>query len=51
MSQNVVLANEAAKRMLNSFVDLDRWPRPRNILQMIFAARRGNRDVAPFASD
>lgn len=33
---NVVLANEAAKRMLGSFVDLDRWPRPRNILHMIF---------------
>jgi transcriptional regulator with XRE-family HTH domain len=33
---NVVMANEATKRLLGSFIDLDRWPRPRNILHMIF---------------
>jgi transcriptional regulator with XRE-family HTH domain len=33
---NVVMANEATTAMLGSFVDLERWARPRNILQMIF---------------
>jgi len=33
---NVVMANDAAKQMLGSFIDLDRWPRPRNILRLIF---------------
>jgi transcriptional regulator with XRE-family HTH domain len=33
---NVVMANEATQRMLGSFIDLARWPRPRNILRMIF---------------
>src|ERR1700754_1453851 len=44
---NVVMANEACKRMLGSFVDLDRWPRPRNILHMIFDPE----GLRPFVAD
>lgn len=44
---NVVMANESAKQMLGSFVDLDRWPRPRNILQLIFDPE----GLRPFVAD
>jgi hypothetical protein len=44
---NVVLANEAAKRLLGSFIPLDRWPRPRNILHMIFDPE----GLRPFVED
>lgn len=44
---NVVMANKATKRMLGSFVDLDRWPRPRNILHLIFDPE----GLRPFVAD
>ena len=44
---NVVMANEATRTMLGSFVDLDRWSRPRNILQMIFDPQC----LRPFVAD
>lgn len=33
---NVLRTNEAAPRFFGSFVDLQRWPRPRNLLRMLF---------------
>ena len=33
---NVVMANDALRRMLGSFTDLERYPKPRNLLRMIF---------------
>ncbi|HEY4089962.1 MAG TPA: helix-turn-helix transcriptional regulator [Luteibacter sp.] len=33
---NVVMANDAFRAMLGSFIDLERYPKPRNILQMVF---------------
>jgi len=44
---NVVMANEATQRMLGSFIDLARWPRPRNILRMIFDPEA----LRPFIAD
>lgn len=33
---NVVMANGATTRLFNTFIDLDRWPRPRNLLHLLF---------------
>jgi transcriptional regulator with XRE-family HTH domain len=33
---NVVLANEAAPRFFESFIDLEKWPKPRNLLKLMF---------------
>jgi len=44
---NVVMVNAAARRMLGSFIDVDRWPRPRNILRMIFDPTA----LRPFVAD
>jgi transcriptional regulator with XRE-family HTH domain len=44
---NVVMVNEATRRMLGSFIDLERLPRPRNILQMIFDPQA----LRPFIAD
>ena len=33
---NVVMANSATTRLFNAFIDLDRWPRPRNLLHLFF---------------
>lgn len=44
---NVVMVNEATRRMLGSFIDLARWPRPRNILRMIFDPA----GLRPFVAD
>jgi transcriptional regulator with XRE-family HTH domain len=44
---NVVMVNEATRRLFSSFIDLDRWPRPRNILQMIFDPK----GLRPFVGD
>jgi transcriptional regulator with XRE-family HTH domain len=33
---NVLRTNEAAPRFFGSFVDLSRWPKPRNLLHLIF---------------
>lgn len=33
---NIMMANESLKHMLGSFVELERWSKPRNLLQMIF---------------
>ncbi|QWT21384.1 helix-turn-helix transcriptional regulator [Bacillus sp. NP157] len=44
---NVVMVNEAATRMFGSFIDLSRWPRPRNLLHMIFDPN----GLRPFVAD
>ena len=44
---NVVMANDATQRMLGSSIDLARWPRPRNILRMIFDPEA----LRPFVAD
>jgi transcriptional regulator with XRE-family HTH domain len=44
---NVVMANEATRRMLGSFIDLDRWARPRNMLRLIFDPE----GLRPFVAD
>lgn len=44
---NVVMANDALKGLLGSFIDLDRWPRPRNLLKMIFDPA----GLRPFVAD
>jgi transcriptional regulator with XRE-family HTH domain len=33
---NVVRANEAAPRFFGSFIDLEKWPKPRNLLNLMF---------------
>jgi transcriptional regulator with XRE-family HTH domain len=33
---NVVCANEAAPRFFGSFIDLEKWPKPRNLLNLMF---------------
>ncbi len=33
---NIVRANDAAPRFFGSFVDLEKWPRPRNLLHLMF---------------
>lgn len=33
---NVVMANRATTRLFSAFIDLDRWPRPRNLLHLLF---------------
>jgi transcriptional regulator with XRE-family HTH domain len=33
---NVVMANDAMRRMLGTFIHLDDWPKPRNLLHMMF---------------
>jgi len=33
---NIVRANQAAPRFFGSFVDLEKWPRPRNLLLLMF---------------
>jgi transcriptional regulator with XRE-family HTH domain len=44
---NVVLANEATRRLFASFIDLDRWPAPRNLLHMLFDPQA----LRPFIAD
>jgi hypothetical protein len=34
---NVVKTNDATPRFFGSFVDLSKWPKPRNLLDLIFA--------------
>lgn len=33
---NVLMANRATSRLFSAFIDLDRWPRPRNLLHLLF---------------
>jgi transcriptional regulator with XRE-family HTH domain len=33
---NVLMANEAAPQLFNCFIDLGKWPKPRNLLRLMF---------------
>jgi transcriptional regulator with XRE-family HTH domain len=33
---NVLMANDAAPQLFNSFIDLTQWPKPRNLLHLMF---------------
>ncbi len=44
---DVVMANDAARRFLNRFFDLDALPRPRNLLRIMFGAEA----MRPFVRD
>lgn len=44
---NVVMANTAATRLFGSFIELDRWPRPRNLPHMLFDPK----GLRPFVAD
>ena len=44
---NVLMVNEAAPRFFGQFVDLGRFPRPRNLLRLMFSAE----GLRPFVED
>lgn len=44
---NVVMANDAVRQLFGRFIDLDRWPRPRNVLHMLFDPQ----GLRPFVGD
>ncbi|NYF90775.1 helix-turn-helix transcriptional regulator [Tunturiibacter empetritectus] len=44
---NVLRTNEAAPRFFGSFVDLSKWPKPRNLLHLLFDPE----GVRPFVED
>jgi transcriptional regulator with XRE-family HTH domain len=44
---NVVMANDAVRQLFGRFIDLDRWPRPRNVLHLLFDPQ----GLRPFVGD